>query len=281
MRHDTIPTETHQGFNLISLDDEPSGLVLLVERQAAHDRFHQEHPCQLTVLLRITDVKTLVNKGETAASYFDADTTVITTTTVNDRILAELDWNEELELIKQFQPDFHIPCDYPVYKEDDPDRRREHVWACLKGMLWMAETLAGTKTRIIPLLKGETPAERRLCYQVFQYYGVRYCVFYGTQYFTGNLGFYQLLEDLRAVVSEAPHLRILLIGLQAPHRLEQMPPQIVAAAGQRWIDTVRLRKVSTDRSQERYRQMEQKVNTALGDGQMPIMAWAGGQEVTA
>lgn len=281
MTHQQIPIENNQGFNLVSLDCAPTGPVLLTERQDAHDQFHQDHPCQLTVLLRLTAVKTLVNKGETADSYFGDHVTVLTTTTINDRVLSNLGWDDELHLVREFQPDFHIPCDYPVYKDDDPLLRRKHVLKCLEGTIWMAGKLAGTTTRVIPLLKGETPHERRLCYQVFQYLGVRYCVFYGTQYFTANIGFYQLLEDLRTVVSEAPHLQILLIGLQAPHRLEQVPPQIVAAAGQRWIDEVQLRDIPYSQSQERYTQMEDDINAALGHGQMPIMAWSSGREVTA
>ena len=277
----TIPDRNSQGFSLASPTDAPTGPVLLMERQNAHDRFHEEYPHRLTVLLRITAVQTLVNKGETADSYFGPDTTVITTTTVNDRILADLEWEDELVLVQQFQPGFHIPCDYPVYKDDDPLPRRKHLLKCLEGMIWMARNLAGTKTRVIPLLKGETPHERQLCYRVFTHLGARYCVFYGTQYFTANIGFYQLRDDLRTVVSEAPYLRIMLIGLQAPHRLEQLPPQIVAAAGQRWIDEVQLREISSEESRERYTQMEQNVTTALGGGQMPIMAWAGGQEVMA
>jgi hypothetical protein len=233
MTRHQIPTENHQGFNIASADDAPRGPVLLIERQKAHERFYEDYPRQLTVLLRITHVKTLVKKGETADSYFGEHVTVITTTTINDRLLSNLNWVDELDLIRQFHPDFHIPCDYPVYKDNDPLLRRKHVLKCLKGTIWMANNLYGTKTRVIPLLKGETPHERELCYQVFQYLDTRYCAFYGTQYFTANIGFYQLLEDLRTVVSESPHLQLMLIGLQAPHRLEQLPPQIVGRVAKR------------------------------------------------
>lgn len=281
MAADQIPNETHQGSNIAVPTEAPAGPVLLMERQEAHDRFREGLSRPLSVLLRVTDVVTLVNNEETAASYFDSDTTVITTTTVNDRLLADLDWETELALIRQFQPDYHIPCDYPVYKEDDPLLRRNHVLTCLKGMIWMVFRLGGIKTQVIPLLKGETPHERRLCYQVFKDLGASYCAFYGTQYFTANIGFYQLRNDLRTIVSEAPNLEIMLIGLQAPHWLAQLPPQIVAAAGQRWIDEVQLRKIPYKASQQRYTRMEQNITRALSEGQMPIMAWAGSQEVLA
>lgn len=276
-----IPNENHQGFNLPAPDEAPKGPVLLVEKQEAHEQFHKDHPRQLTVLLRITHARRLVNQNKTAESYFGENATVVTTTTVNDQVLSELDWEEEYDLVAQFQPDFHIPCDYPVYKEDDPILRRKHALKCLKGMIWMASELSDTKTQILPLLKGETPHERHLCYQVFDHIGINYCVFYGTQYFTAGIGFNQLRKDLRTVASEAPDLKIMLIGLQAPNLLEQVPPQIVAAAGQRWIDEVQLREVPWEQSQQLYEPMAQKINAALGQGQMPIMAWANNEEVTA
>lgn len=281
MSSSQIPTENNQGFNLVSSEEAPNGPVLLMEKQEAHDQFHRDNPNQLTVLLRLSTVRTLVRMGETAESWFDEDVTVITTTTINDEILSDLDWEKELELVQKFEPDFHIPCDYPVYKEDDPVLRLSHVIKCLKGTIWMAKKLHGTKTKILPLIKGETPQERRLCYRVFDYLEVEYCVFYGTQYFTAGIGYYQLLGDLRTVVSEAPQLQIMLIGLQAPHRLEELPPQVVAAAGQRWIDEVQLREVPWCESKRLYKTMKQKIDTALGQGQMPIMAWASAEEVTA
>jgi hypothetical protein len=269
-----IPNEKHPGFNLASSQNAPRGPILLTEKQRAHTQFHKGSPNKLTVLLRITAVRTLVNQDETADSWFDDDVEVITTTTVDDKFLSELDWEKELQLIQKFQPDFHIPCDYPVYEDDDPDIRRHRILNSLEGMIWIAEKLHSSKTRIIPLLKGTTPQERRLCYKVFDHVGIEYCVFYGTQYFTASIGFNQLLEDLRTVVSESPELEIMLIGLQSARRLKQLPPQIVASAGQRWIDKVQLREVSWKESQRLYESMEQEINKVLRQGQMPITAWS-------
>ena len=256
MRSSQTPTETNQEFNLVSSEEAPKGPVLLIEKQEAHDQFHRNNPNQLTVLLRLSAVRTLVRMGETAESWFDEDVTVISTTTINDEILSDLDWEKEFELVQKFKPDIHIPCDYPVYKQDGQIRRLTHVIKCLKGTIWMAEKLHGGKTKILPLIKGETPQERQLCYRVFDYLGVEYCAFYGTQYFTAGIGYYQLLGDLRTVISEAPQLQIMLIGLQAPHRLEELPPQVEAAAGQRWIDEVQLREVPWSESKRLYKTMK-------------------------
>lgn len=73
----------------------------------------------------------------------------------------------------------------------------------------------------------------------------------------------------------------MLIGLQSPRRLKQLPPQIVAAAGQRWIDEVQLRDVPWSESQRLYKPMQEEIDAALGQGQIPIMAWTSGEEVTA
>ncbi|MFA9518642.1 hypothetical protein ACERIT_15765 [Halopenitus sp. H-Gu1] len=281
MSQNQIPIENNQGFSLASSAEAPKGPVLLMEKQEAHDQFHRKSQHDLTVLLRLTTVITLVNLGHTAESWFGENITVITTTTINDKILSKLEWLEELEIVQAFEPDFHIPCDYPDYQTDDPDLRHNHVWNCLEGTLWIAQNLAGTKTKVLPLIKGATPEERRLCYQVFDHLGINDCVFYGTQYFTANVGFYQLRDDLRTIVSEAPHLKIMLIGLQSPRWLTQLPPQIVAAAGQRWINEVQLREVPLNQSQRLYEPMERNINAALGHGQMPITAWTSRAEVTA
>lgn len=279
MTADQIPDEEHQGFSFAQPGEAPTGTVLLVEPYEAHEQFLKHSPSELIVLLRINHVRTLLDRGETAESYFGEDTTVITTTTIHDRRLSNLDWVTERNLILEFQPDFHIPCDYPVYKDNDPEKRYAHVRRHLKGMIWMARELPGTTTRILPLIKGETLEERRLCYQVYDHFGIQYCVFYGTQYFTASVGFYPLLEDLREIAAEAPHLKIMLIGLQSPVRLEQVPPQIVTAAGQRWINHVQLRDAPHEESQERFITMEQQIDGALGHGQMPLQAWTT-EEVT-
>jgi len=252
-----------------------------MEKQESHDQFHRDGPSELTVLLRLTTVITLVNRGHTAESWFGENVTVITTTTINDKILSKLEWVDEHQLVREFKPDFHIPCDYPVYKEDNPALRRTHVRNNLHGMIWMSQKLYGSDIKILPLIKGETPQERHLCYQVFKHLGINYGVFYGTQYFTANIGFNTLLEDLRTIVSEAPDLRIMLIGLQSPRLLEHLPPNVVAAAGQRWIDEVQLRKVPRSESQRLYKRMARDIDSALGRGQMPILAWSNEAGVSA
>lgn len=277
-----IPTENQLGSQTADAKEAPKGSVLLVEPQSAHRKFLDQNPYVSTVLLRITHVQTLVNRGETADSYFEDHVTVITSTTINDRYLSQLGWQKELELIQEFEPDYHVPCDYPVYKTWNEDRREQNVLDCLEGTIWIAERIDGIETRVTPLLKGETPKERSYCYKVFkEILGTNYCVFYGTQYFTASMGFYKLLEDIRKVASEAPHLQILLMGLQYPRWLEKMPPQVVAAAGQRWIRHSQLRDVSWEQARENYGELHREIDSALSTGQAPVGIWAMSNEVTA
>jgi len=281
MKQNQIPSEKQLGSQTVESEQEPEGSIPVVEAQQAHIDFLEDNPHVSHVILRITDVQTLLNRDETADSYFDDDIEVITTTTIHDRILSQLDWQEELELILQFGPDFHIPCDYPVYKAWSREKRLQHIQDCLKGTIWITDRLANTGTKVIPLLKGETREERGYCYKVFkELLDTDCCVFYGAQYFTASVGFYKLFEDIQQVVSEASHLRIILIGLQSPDWLEKLPPQVMAVAGQRWIRESKLRSTSIENAQENYEELNKNIERALESGQVPISAWTPSTEVT-
>lgn len=260
-----------EGF--ITVDGAPSGTVLIVEPSSAHEQFLQEIPSDLTVVLRINHVQTLLNRGETRQSFFGEGAKVITTTTVHDQRLADLSWEFERDLISEFEPDFHIPCDYPVYKGDTPSSRRKNIFNYLEGMIWMAWQLRETSTRVLPLLKGVSFEERRLTYEVLDYLDIQHAVFYGTQYFSASVGFYTLLKDIRQIASEEPNLELMLVGLQAPKWLESLPPQVVAAAGQRWIGEVGLRDASPEAWKKRFEELDTGIESALGQGQVPIQTW--------
>lgn len=277
-QNNMIPIELHQGSNLADLNAKNRGLILLAERQNAHEEFIEAYPGQLTIVLRINQVQTLLNKDQTAESLYGSDVTVITTTTISDKVLSDLTWQKERDLVQQFNPDYHVPCDYPVYKSDDGDCRREHVNTYLKGLLWLSERINNVK--LIPLIKGETTDERNRCYKVFQSLEADYVVFYGTQYFTSGKGFKPLRRDVCQVVSECPELNIMLFGLQSPQLLRKLPPQVVAAVGQRWINEIQLRELPIPKRNRLYENMKENVEAELGQGQMPLSIWCS-PEVTA
>jgi hypothetical protein len=54
-------------------------------------------------------------------------------------------------------------------------------------------------------VKGTTPQERAVCYEIFERAGFEdYCAFYGTQYFTAGHGIRidELVADLTAIATE-------------------------------------------------------------------------------
>ena len=81
----------------------------------------------------------------------------------------------------------------------------------------------------------------------------------------GN-GVNRLNEDVREAVSVPGIDGVLLIGLQAKSGLSKMPPEVVAAAGQRWIGQSGLRDVPIPAAQKRYLNWRDSVEENLGRG---------------
>lgn len=213
----------------------PHGAIPSVEPYHSYAAFLQAVEPEYA-LVKYTDMRTLVNRGETAASYFPEATSVITTTTIRDTPLNLLSWEQELEHVLAFQSEYHIPADYSTYEEQSVADRSRNVLHCMEGLLWMQRQLRDheSETQLIPLVKGVTPEERALCYEIFDRAGFDdYCAFYGTQYFSGGAGIRitELVTDLTAVATEQDR-DLFLIGLLSPNYLERMPGTVVAAAGQ-------------------------------------------------
>jgi hypothetical protein len=144
----------------------------------------------------------------------------------------------------------------------------------MKGLLWMVGELIETDIAVIPLLKGLTTEERKVCYKVFQHLGVEYCAFYGAQYFTSGEGFGMLHRDINSIVSEAPGLDLLVIGCLAPTNISELPSQVVAASGlNQWRKKVKLRDVPAKRSQELFLEFKGQVEEAFESGQAPLSLW--------
>lgn len=213
----------------------PRGPIPSVEPYHSYSAFLQAVEPEYA-LLKYTDMRKLVKRGETADSYFPDDTAVITTTTIRDTQLNLVSWERERNRVLAFGPDYHIPADYSTYEDQAVADRSRNVLHCMKGLLWMQRQLRAhdSNTQLIPLVKGVTPEERAVCYEVFDRTGFdEYCAFYGTQYFSGGAGIRitELVEDLTAVATEQDR-EIFLIGLLSPNYLDRVPDAVVAAAGQ-------------------------------------------------
>jgi hypothetical protein len=245
----------------------PRGTVPSVEPYHSYSAFLQAAQPDYA-LLKYTDMRKLVKRGETANSYFPDGTAVITTTTIRDTQLNLVSWERELERVLAFAPDYHIPADYSTYEDQAVTERTRNVLDCMKGLVWMQRQLRDHESDItlIPLVKGVTPEERAVCYEVFDRAGFTdYCAFYGTQYFSGGAGIRitELVEDLRAVATEQDR-NIFLIGLLSPNYLERVPNQVVAAAGQTaWRTHISPTKQDTDEIQDHWTEFTTAVSDAL------------------
>jgi len=261
-----IPNAKHQGF---SEQKWPTGLIRRVQAQSAHEEFMRDFPGHDAAMLKITTVETLLrHRGQIRDTYFPDDFSVITSGVIHDDELKELRWKQERNAVEAFGPDYHIPTDYPVYGNMEKEDRIANIEKMMEGTEWMYEQLSDTPIRILPLVKGYSPEERAICYETLDKLGIQYCAYYGSQYFGGEMGngVNRLNEDVREAVSKPGIDGMLLIGLQAKSGLSKMPPEVVAAAGQRWIGQSGMRDVPIPAAQKRYLRWRDSVEESLGRG---------------
>ncbi len=242
----------------------PTPCIPRVEPMHSHRKF-VEATTPECVMVNIVDARRLVKRGETAESYFPEKTEVMVTTTVDDSKLRMISWEKELEIIRQFSPDYHLPTDYAVYRRQHPDERLENIKKCLDGTLWMQEQLEGD-IEIIPLLKGLEPKERRLCYQVFDKMETDKTALYVTQYFSsGDGNNITRVEEITESIGEHTSLEVLIIGLLSPNYLSRLDPCVTAAAGQyQWRTRVTPTKQNKLEIKETYDNLRKEVTNSLG-----------------
>jgi hypothetical protein len=206
----------------------------------------------------------------------------VTTTTIPDEDLKDLSWAAERDIVEAFCPAYHIPTDYWVYGDMDPEDRIQNVELLTEGTEWMYQQLSNTSTQIIPLVKGYSLEERAICYEILNRLGIDYVSFYGSQYFSAkNGGINVLNEDIRDIVSEYSPSGMLLIGLQSENYVKRLPPEVEAVAGNRWIRKSDLRDVSISKARRRYIDWKREVEAGLGSGQATLGSFDASTEVTA
>lgn len=215
------------------------------------------------VMLSIDSVRKLVrNHDETARTYFRPDQTVITTTTTDDAILKALDWETELDLIRRFGPDYHIPTEYSVYASMTPKQQAQAIDDCMAGTEWMAHRLSNHDTTVLVQAKGWQPWHLARCKPTLERLNTRFVVFYATCY---GHRIWELVADIRTVVTELSPRGIMVIGAQSPRFLSRAPPEVVAAAGCRWLHQSGY--VDDGHRIEKHEQFRDRVETNLGSGQ--------------
>lgn len=290
----TNPTPTDQESS--SEQERPvnfpiTGAVPRVERQQSHYEFlwAVRPPVAMTNLIH---ARRMLMHGETADSFFPPSTTVVVTSTIPDDELRRFSFVDELRLVHQFEPDYYLPFDFPVYGDLDPSVRMERVKQVAVGTIDMDRALGETTygeerelvdsmdlpeelvakecdTSIIPLIKGTTPGERAVMERTTLDIEAPLMAKYGTQYMTvpGSGNYPALREDLEAISSETAGYPMFVVGLLSPsgkYSLEGLPDNIVAAAGgSRWRKVVKPKSHSPAEMREAYQELAVDVANAL------------------
>lgn len=226
----------------------PQGTVAQVERGRAHREFVDAVKPPY-VLLKIQYARRLLDAGETASSRFPDQTQVITSTAIRDNRNEALPLEHngykrgEVDIIREFEPDIHIPADRSDYADIEDAERYREVKKCMTGTVAMVNHVEdyGLDTRILPFLKGVRRKERWLCYRTIEQLGLDYAAFYANNYFNDGTGVRidDLVEDLHTVTDESRELvdstdrplRLCVLNCLSPNVLKRFPNCVEAASG--------------------------------------------------
>jgi hypothetical protein len=255
--------------------DGSTSLLPRAEATAVHADFIETNPYIDTVVFRIDDAQRLVQRGETANSWLGRAVTSIVVTTIPDEALEKWFPAREVETTRQFGADYLVPCDKPVYNTDPPSVRRETIQRYVRDLSDVITALRNDPVGVIPLMKGVTESERRICYRAFEGFGVNRTAFYAAQYFLYGNRSAELIHRVGEIVAESDLRSLMMIGLQAGRYLRKMPPEVSAATGLRWISQAGLRNetLSMNQKNTRYGVWKNRIETALTDRQTVLGRW--------
>lgn len=269
------------------------GPIPRIERQRTHYNFlwAVRPPAAMTNLIH---AQRMLMHGETADTFFPPETSVLLTSTIPDDDLMEYTFGDELRTVVEFDPDYYLPFDFPVYGDMPEERRMEHIRQVGGGTLDMARILNGdldsdgtqladelnidpelvksaseTTTDLVPLIKGSTPAERNVMEQVAVEIDASMIAKYGTQYMlvskSGN--YPELRRVLEAINDETNGFPLVVIGLLSPtgkYSLEGVPDNVIGGAGlNQWRKRVAPAENTPKAMRAGYTTLDEAVSTAL------------------
>jgi hypothetical protein len=229
-----------------------------------------------TETLRVSDAKTVmvderyVSQFDWEAVFGDTSLDAIITSTFDDRELEYWFPDRELDLAQEKEPVAIIPCDCPVYEDDEVVKRVETIETYVENLKQLVPKLRAFGVETIPLVKGETEFERGLCYEAFEDLGIDQVSVYGAQFFTYGYRWKDLLARIQNIAVEFDPEDLLIIGLQATSHLKQLPPCVTGAAGQRWMDQAEVRSKSPTVAAKQYDKWAETVSQVLHGGQIPL-----------
>lgn len=203
----------------------------------------------------------------------ELDPEVIVTTTFADEKLEYWFPDRDFQVAREFGADAVIPCDRPVYRDDVQSFRREVVENYAADIADIVPRFRSAGIDVIPLVKGETPYERGLCYDVFADLGITQVAYYCSQYFSYGYRFSALLDRLQEITLEYDPTDMMLVGLQSENLLPSLPPNVSAAAGQRWLRQIDFVDGLTPVARRTFEHWVDTVESALNIGQVPLDAF--------
>lgn len=219
-----------------------------------------------TIMIDTYRAERLLEQGETAASLFP-EASVILTTTFEDERLELWFLEREIDVAVRFGADAVVPCDIPIYEDDPPQQRLQDTDVYVGNIERAVTEFDEHGVEVIPLVKGETACERRLCYQVFEQAAITQVALYCAQFFLYGPRYHDLLARVRNIVREFDPESIMLVGFQSENWLPDFPPAVQAAAGFRWFWQSKLNQEPVAVAHRNYNTWEPQVNAALHTGQ--------------
>lgn len=249
----------------------PSGPIPRIEPQWAHQQFLKGARPE-TAMISIRHAQQLVKRDQTATKFFPAETDVITTTTISDDDLDEIDRDTECQILTDFQPDYHIPADHPVYGWMDDDHREENIkythsgtWHIYTHLQDHANEFRGDPPTLIPLIKTVDDQLIEAFLDLAEKIEAPCAAFYGAQYLTNGLQVAPLVEELTEIHQTIPNdIPLLFIGTLNPNLLLRLPHSVVAAAGlNAWRTRVKPRENSLVRIGSEYEDLAEQVRVIL------------------
>ncbi len=231
----------------------PTGLIPRIEYSKRHLDFLSIQFGVPYIMLNLDVVERLTDRGFTALDIYPYGN-IITTSTIHDDTLCNFTVEHEIDVIKKFEPAWHIPCDYPTYYEDCDEGREWFIDATVEDTLSFIEAVEDTSIDVLPLVKGINEGEWMRSISRFRNKGINHFAFYVKQYFGNNNGRNDelMVDHIRRMVSSCHPDYLMLIGYQSPLRVRDIPPEVQAFAGERWIRGSKLSKLTPEQARIEY-----------------------------
>ena len=244
-----------------------TGVIPRMEAKQEHLDLASRAKSIETVMLDYPHARRLDQNGVNLA---DIDVELILTSTIPDETLEEWFPDRELAFAKRVGADAIIPCDRPVYSRDARPQRIETIRTYVADLREVVPELRSAGVEVVPLVKGETEYERRLCYETFAELDLTRVAYYCVQYFSYGFQYKALLERIHRVAREFEPENMMLIGFQSENLVSDFPPCVTGAAGQRWLRNLNPRNVPVEEAVRQYDAWSQQVKSALAIGQAPL-----------